>query len=202
MAAGHVAKPKRRSPEGAYAMTIILLEHWTIKLVDRTQFTLTNFSSARRRCVFICKESPVRRSIRPQEYIRGSSTVRFVGGACILTQTVVFTAGGHWCPEFTLSNTAERPRFAPMRVAGVLSARSPTCSCRSLISQSGLISKSLSPARILSYSNRESKCSCQDDFSFTLCVKIGWCKIFSPPANDLPSSQPIGSSVIAKLATV
>ena len=37
MAAGHVAKPKRRSPEGAYAMTIILREHWTIKLIDCTQ---------------------------------------------------------------------------------------------------------------------------------------------------------------------
>lgn len=41
MAAGHVAKPKRRSPEGAYAMTSILLEHWTIKLVDRTQVQVT-----------------------------------------------------------------------------------------------------------------------------------------------------------------
>jgi hypothetical protein len=36
MAAGHVAKPKRRSPLGAYALTIILREHWTIKLIDRT----------------------------------------------------------------------------------------------------------------------------------------------------------------------
>jgi hypothetical protein len=27
MAAGHVAKPKRRSPEGTYTMTIILREH-------------------------------------------------------------------------------------------------------------------------------------------------------------------------------
>jgi len=52
------------------------------------------------------------------------------------------------------------------------------------------------------YSNRESKCSCQDEFSFTPCVKIWWCHIFSPPANDPPSYLPIGSSVIEKLATV
>ena len=42
MAAGHVAKPKRRSPEGPYALTLILRGRWNIKLGVHTHYRQQN----------------------------------------------------------------------------------------------------------------------------------------------------------------
>lgn len=52
------------------------------------------------------------------------------------------------------------------------------------------------------YSNRESKCSSEDDFSFTPGVRIQGCNLSSQTTNIPPSNRPIKSNAIEKLAIV